>query len=1004
MMKLKIAMIALVMICTQSVLAQTKTVSGTVIDSDGMTLPGVTILVVGTSNGVTTDFDGKYQIEDVSATDQLSFSFIGMSTQTITVGEQATINVTLLVSAEALDEVVVVGYGTQSRAEVTGAISSIDSDELAALPVATAEQALQGRASGVTVINSGSPGTAPIVRIRGLGTVGNNNPLYVIDGVITGSLAGISTNDIESVNVLKDASTTAIYGSQGSNGVVMVTTKKGKSGKAKISFNTYAGFQDITQRYDVLNTQQYLQYASDAYGFTPSSPNSSSNAETNWQDEIFQSGLIQNYDLSASGGNENSNYRFSAGILDQEGAVVGTGFKRYSFRANSGFTSGKFKFGETMAISFNNQNPELQSGGRSIIEHAIKMAPYLSVYNADNLGGFQGPDNTLDGQDSENPVRIMTLGNNLNKTTAITGSLFAEFEIIEGLKFKSQVGLDYYTYSNNRFVPSYNDDSVAGAFTGSQLFASITKNTGVGQTITFTNSLNYEKTIADVHNFDVLLVAEKYENNTSYINAASQNLISDEVDQVSDQGSALKSESFETNRIGYLGRVNYNYDGKYIFAASIRRDASSRFGENNRWGTFPSLALGWNIAKESFMGDSKFSNLKIRGSWGLVGNDNISNYLYSPTLTSDFTYPIGGVAAVGTTAAGLANPDLKWEETTMVNIGLDFGLFNEKVTGSIEYYKNTSDDLLMSRTTPVSLGFHAGSITENVGSVETNGFELNLGYNHYGDDFSWSANLNLGTSKNEVKSLGQLTEITGALFEGSDISRISVGESLFYFYGLETDGIYQTQAEVDAVFTANPGQTTVQPGDIRFVDHSGDGDITSDDRVVIGNPYPDVTYGLNLSGDYKNWDLNLFIAGVAGNDVYNTNIYDLEGMPRLFNAGTAVLDRWTPTNASNSVPRAGGAPQNVAISDRFVEDGSYTRLKNISLGYTLPENVFGEKLFSSFRIYVSGQNLITLSDYSGLDPEIGNSTVLTNSAFETGIDRGNYPQPKTFLLGLQVTF
>jgi TonB-linked SusC/RagA family outer membrane protein len=1002
MMKLKIAIIALMMICTQSVLSQTKSVSGTVADSDGGALPGVSIVVVGTTNGVTTDFDGKYSIDNVNNTDKLTFSFIGMTSQTISIAEKSVIDVVLEASAEALDEVVVVGYGTQSRADVTGAISSIDSEELVAVPVTNAEQALQGRASGVTVINSGSPGTDPVVRIRGLGTVGNNNPLYVIDGVITGSLAGINTNDIESINVLKDASTTAIYGSQGSNGVIIVTTKKGRSGKAQFSFNTYLGSQKITQRYDVLNSSQYLNYISEAFNFSPSSPSSSSNVNTNWQDEIFQSGFMQNYDLSAAGGNENSNYRFSAGVLDQEGAVVGTGFKRYSFRANSGFTSGKFKMGETMAIAFNNQNPELSNGGRSIIEHAIKIPPYLTVYNPDNLGGFQGPDTPLDGQDAENPVRIMELGNALNKTTAITGSLFAELEIIDGLKFKSQVGLDYYTYNNNRFVPSYNDDS-EGA-TNSQAFALITKNSGVGQTITFTNSLTYTKTLADVHNFELLLVAEKYENTTTNTNALSRNYISDQVEELSDESSSLSSATYKTNRLGYLARLNYNYDGKYILAASIRRDASSRFGSNNRWGTFPSLAVGWNIAKEDFMMDGNFSNLKLRASWGLVGNDNISNYLYSPTLTSDFTYPIGGSAAVGTTANGLANPDLKWEETTMINLGIDFGLFNEKITGSIEYYKNTSDDLLMSRTTPVSLGFNTGSVTENVGSVETNGFEFNLGYNHHGDDFNWSANFNLGTSKNEVKSLGLLEQIDGGGFEGSNISRVSVGESLYYFYGLETNGIYQSQAEVDAVFTANPSQTTVQPGDIRFVDHNGDGDITSADRVNIGNPYPDLTYGLNLSADYKNWDVNLFITGVAGNDIYNTNIYDLQGMPRIFNSGTEVLDRWTPTNPSNSVPRAGGAPQNNNISDRFVEDGSYTRLKNISLGYTLDENMFGQNLFTSFRIYVSGQNLITISDYSGLDPEIGNSRVLTDTAFETGIDRGNYPQPKTFLLGLQVAF
>lgn len=987
-----------------SMYAQDLTVSGTVNDNSGVPLPGASVVVDGTTNGTQTDFDGNYTISNVPSDGTLTISYIGYVTRQVSVNGQTTLNVTMADDLQALEEVVVVGYGTQSRAEVTGAISTVGAEEISALPVTSAEQALQGRAAGVSVINTGSPGSAPVVRIRGLGTMNNNDPLYVIDGVIAGGLGDLNPNDIESINILKDASTTAIYGSLGSNGVVMVTTKKGtRSGQTKIDLDAYTGVQYSNQRFDLLNTQQYLQYANDAFGVVPTSPSSTSGANTDFQDALFQSGIIQKVDLGISGGGEDSNFRFSAGYMDQEGAIIETGFERFSFRANSNFTVGKFNFGETLAVSFNKQNPERNLGARSLLEHAIKIPPYLTIFNENNLGGFQGPSSGLDGQDAENPVRVQTLGEHVNKSSSIIGSLFGELEILKGLKFKSQVGLEYRNFNTDIFRPSYNDDS-EGA-THSSTFASITKNSGSRKSILLTNSLNYSKTFNDVHNLEVLVLAEKQETLDEILNSNSQNAITDDVNQVSNTNSFVQSATNEYNRIGYLGRINYNYDEKYILAASLRRDASSRFGSNNRWGTFPSLAVGWNIAKEGFLVDTSLNTLKLRGSWGITGNDRIGDYQYSATLLADFFYPIAGQEALGTTPFGLANPDLKWEETTMMNLGLDFAFADNKVTGAIEYYNNTSDDLLMSRPLPPALGIPAGSITENVGSVDTKGFEVSLGYNDYEGDFTWSANLNLGTSSNEVKSLGQNESLAGGVFEAQPISRIEVGEPLFFFYGLVTDGIYQSQAEVDAVLT--PGQTTVQAGDIRFVDQNGDGQINAEDRVKIGNPYPDVTYGLNLSANFKQLDLNMFISGVSGVDVYNTNIYDLEGAPRLFNSGTNILNRWTGPGTSNTVPRAGGAPQNfTAISDRFVEDGSYTRLKNITLGYTVKNSQALDKYFSKLRIYISGQNLITLSDYSGLDPEIGNP--LTNNgggnSFELGIDRGNYPQPKSVLLGVQLSF
>ena len=998
----------LLMLITGGTLYAQQTVTGTVTDELGP-LAGANVIIKGTSTGTTTDFDGNFTLNNVSGDAVLILSYLGYRTQEVPVNNRTTINVQMEADMGALDEVVVVGYGTQSRAAVTGAISTVSEEDITALPVTNAEQALQGRAPGVTIINSGSPGTSPVVRIRGLGTPNNNNPLYVIDGVITGGLGALNPNDIESVQILKDASTTAVYGSKGSNGVVIVTTKKGTKGatKPRLTLDSYTGVQYNPERYDVLNTAEYIQYARDIVDPDPERITNPAYAdfidnETNWQDEIFRTGIIQSHTLGLSGGGTNANYRFSAGYLDQEGAVIETEFKRYSFRANSNFDFGRLRFGETMTVAFNSQNPERNAGGRSLIEHAIKAAPYLAIYNPNNPGGFQGPNSALDAQDAENAVRVQTLGYALNKSIAILGNVFGEFDIIDGLTFKTQVGIDYFKFNNNAFTPSFRDDSNGG--THQQNFALITKNGGTSQSLLFTNSLSYKKTFADVHNLEVLLLAEEQELKFEAVNASSQNAISNEIDQLSLENAALSSNSSEYNRIGYLGRINYDYDEKYLLAASIRRDASSRFGANNRWGWFPSVAAGWNIAKEGFMQDTPFNNLKLRGSWGVTGNDNIGDYRYSSVIVQNYLYVINDGLVQGVTSGGLGNPDLKWEETSMFNVGLDVGMFENKFTATLEYYQNTSDDLLIDRPIPLSLGFHNPFITENVGSVETTGFEINLGYNDFEGDFTWSANFNLGTSINEVKSLGPVatTAFEGAFFETDNLTRISVGEPLFYFYGYEMDGIYQTQAEVDEVFFNDPG-TSVQPGDIRYVDQNNDGTINAEDKVQIGNPYPDFTFGLNLSAEYKNLDLNLFINGSVGNDIYNTNLYDLEGMPRLFNSGVAVLDRWTGPGTSNTIPRALGNTANTQASTRFLEDGSFTRLKNITIGYTF-NNGFLTETFDKFRLYLSGQNLITVTDYSGLDPEIGLSPLQGGNQFELGIDRGNYPQPKSILLGVQVAF
>ncbi|QDW22049.1 TonB-dependent receptor [Flavobacterium sp. KBS0721] len=1002
-LKFRIAIITLLIIGSQNLIAQSKTVQGIITDPSGFPLPGASVNVEGSKNSASTDFDGKYSLSDVNPTDKITYSFVGLISQTITVGTRTRIDVVLALSTQNLNEVIV-GYGSQKRTKVTGAISTVSSKDIVAVPITNAESALQGRAAGVTVVN-GAPGSNPTVTIRGLATMGNSAPLYVIDGVLTGNLSGLSPNDIESMSVLKDASTTALYGSKAFNGVIMVTTKKGKKGPGQLNFSTYAGFQTITKRYDVLNTQQYLQYAKDLGSDLTARAAEFGNINTNWQDQIFQSGVMQDYNLSFSNGTETSTSRYSAEYLKQEGAVINTGFERYSFRANNTQDIGKLKIGSNIGISFSTINPERSAGGRTLLEHAIKMAPYLPIYNNSdtNVGGYQGP-SAIDGNDAENPIRVANLGYQKINNLSIIGNIYAELEIFKGLKFRSQVSLDYYTGKDHTFVPSYSDGSAHN-----QAFSTTNETNTQGQTIVFDNSLTYKTTIAAKHNIEVLGVITKIDGKSQNLIAGSRYNISNDIDQLRYNEGNLSSANYVEKNIGYIARINYDYDDKYIFAASGRRDASSRFGANNRWGNFYSFALGWNIAKESFMANSVFSTLKLRASTGTTGNDRIDNYQYAATLLADYNYPINGGNAQGVSSGVASNPDLKWESKKDRNIGLDFGFFDEKFTGSVEYFNNKSSDILFAVPLAASVGSAGGGTQlQNVADVKVSGYEISLGYNDRKGDFTWSALANLGTSKNEVTGLAPgLTSVLGgpsARAGLENFSRLEVGQPLFYFYGYETNGIYQNQAEVDAVF--GPGQTIIKPGDIRIIDRDGNKIINSNDKTNIGNPYPDFTYGLNLTAAYKKFDFNCFITGVQGNDIYNANTFDLTGMNRLFNASTDVLGRanvvnGVVTNPSATLPRAQGADINwSSANQRYIEDGSYTRLKNVTLGYTLSGETFGS-YFSNIRFYVSGQNLITITKYSGLDPEIARTDGNANSA---GIDLGRYPQPKSVIFGLDVKF
>ncbi|GAA3602518.1 TonB-dependent receptor [Flavivirga amylovorans] len=978
-------------------------ITGTISDSNGP-LPGANVIVKGTSNGTGADFDGKYSLTNVDANATLIFSYVGYETLEIAVDGKSVIDVVLVEDMSALSEIVVVGYGKTSRRLVTGAISSVKSEDINRTPITSADQALQGQAPGVTVINGGSPGTAPQVQIRGLGTFGNSQPLYVIDGIVSASINEINPNDIETMDVLKDASTAAIYGSRASNGVVIITTKKGKTGKTKVTFDSYISSQSVPKTLDLLDTNQFRQYAEGTYGLPPryTTDEASTRINTDWQDEVFQTAFVHNSNLSVSGGSDTAVFNISAGYIDQEGIIINTGFNRASLRANSEFKIGnKFKIGETLTIADSEMKNEEENGDRTLIEHMIKSLPYTPVFNPANPGGFGGTDTTLDnGSDPENPVRLQTISSNTTDVSKILGSLYASYEFIDGLEYKFQYGFERTSTSTNIHRPSF-DEGI-----NQRTAAQLDQQANIFNSDTYTNSLTYSTTFNEVHNLDLLAVVEKFETKARNNRSQATNPLTDAVTVIQGNGQ-ITNQLFEYGLISYIGRVNYNYNNKYLLSASLRRDGTSRFGKGNKWANFPAVSLGWVLSEEEFLKDSNtISNLKLRASWGVTGNDGSVEYAFESGLINTYNY-IGVARNVGASNFGSPNPDLKWEEATMTNIGLDLGLLNNALNVSLEYYNNDIEDVIVPIPNVTSDGLGALFTQRNGASTNTKGFEFNIGYNHdKGGDFSWSANLNLGTSKNEATKLSDdLSFIESSVFEGENLSRITEGESLFYFYGLQTDGLFQQGDDTSA-------QPNAAPGDIRFVDQNGDGSIDSNDNVKIGNPFPEFTYGINLSANYKNFDATLFFSGVSGNDIYNTNLYDLEGMTRLFNAGTAVLDRWTPTNTNTSVPRfTADHSDNVNRSDRFIEDGSYAKLRNLTIGYSLSKatlSSIANGVFSKFRVYATGQNVFTITDYSGYDPEIGGSSTVTpgqqSAAAGVGIDRGVYPQPRSFILGVQLAF
>lgn len=1007
-------------------------VTGEVLDENNSPIPGVNVVIRGTTTGTSTDERGRYSISVPNESAVLVFSFIGYKASEVTVGTQTTVNVKMEPDISTLSEVVVVGYGVQRRSSVTGAVASVNSKEVTALAVPSVQSALQGRVAGVNVTNNGSPGETPIVRIRGIGSItGSSDPLYVIDGLPTSDSRAINSfdpRDIESVEVLKDAASAAIYGSRAANGVILITTKKGAKSKGMtVSVDSYYGAQQPWKKLDLLKRDDYIAYGTELLnnaGSTLPLRFSSMNdpiytgtsqtyaqTETNWQDEVFRTAPIYQLQASISSTSDNVKLFSSAGMYGQDGIMIGTDFKRYNYRLNSEVKISKHvTFGQTLTVAASGQNNLQESGGRTILQHVIHQVPYMPVYDPTKLGGFRTADNN-DGSDPENPVRIQLMDKNNTKALKVFGTAYLSVNILPSLTYKFTLGGDFSTSRNVVDQPIYND-----GFGGRNQHNLQDNRTNVFSPL-FQNQLTFDKTFGK-HSVNVTAVAERQDVKYTGLNASAQQTSNFITSLQAGQNQTIGfNDSWETTLFSYLGRLNYEYAGKYLLSASIRRDGYSGFAPGHKWGNFPGISAGWRLSEETFMQNVRqISDLKLRASYGELGVNNVGPFDWQSLINLSATYPFNNTNTNGPGAYfnSLPNDQLTWEKTKMINYGIDLGLFDNRFTFSAEYFTRKVDDLLLRVPLALSMGYTNNPLG-NFGQMENSGFEFQAGYSKYTGDLTFNVSANLGTVKNKVTDLfvpgSTIFAGSNADFGGFNITKTEAGQSIQGFYGWKTDGIFQSQEEINAA-NASDGdassayQSQAAPGDIRFKDINGDGVINDSDRTYLGSFLPKFSYGLNFSAQYKGFDISLFLQGVQGNKVYNGTKVLSQGMLRLFGAETAVLNAWTPSNTDTDVPRAvnGDPNQNSRTSDRFIEDGSYMRVKNLTIGYSLPSaflNSFASGALRKFRVYASFQNLLTFTKYGGYDPEIGARTA--NSLVQ-GIDYGQYPQPRAFMGGVQIDF
>ena len=948
-------------------------------EETNMPIPGANVVIKGTNKGVVTDFDGNYSIEAESQ-DTLVFSYVGFLTQEILAGNRNTINVNLVESAEALSEVVVVGYGSQKREDITGAVGVINAAEtFEERPNNDLGSLIQGQAAGVQVLkSSGKPSAGFNIRVRGTSSItAGSDPLYVIDGVPTTDTRSLNPSDIESISILKDASSAAIYGAQGANGVVLITTKQGKSEKAKFQFDSYVGVAQVWKTLEVLNAEQYRDLMTEL-GYNTQWDQYQEN--TDWQDKVFRDALSHNYQLSVSGKNNGTQYYISGGYLSQEGAVRSAEMERFSFKTNlSKEVNDWLKIGTNINYTHYSDvdvtdNAAVNQGG--VLLGVLATPPNIGVYNED--GTFTS--NPF--QDWENPISSTDGAERGYKNQRLLGNIYTEVDFLKNFTFKTNFGIDYnadrYDYFLDPFRTSY----------GRALNGSSQYNTNINNYFIWDNTLTYKNTFGD-HKIEGLVGSVFQKNRWEYSNIERRNFASAEITTPgagSEIVGASAGKSEKTNA-SFISRVNYDYKNRYLLTANFRADGSSNFGPNNKWGYFPSFSAGWRISSESFLENADaISELKLRAGWGIVGNDNVGSYAYLARVGSGGNYPIGGQTMPGTYPATIANNDLKWEESEQTNIGIDLGLYDGKIKFSVAAYKKRNYDLLFSVPIPTGTGF--GDAIQNVGEVENKGLEFQLNtVNYTTEDFSWSTSANLSFNRNKAINLVGKTIATGSVASRGNISLVKEGEPLGKFYGYVWGGV-------------DP-----QTGNVYYIDQDGESTFepTADDRRYIGDPNPDFIYSLGNNFTYKEFGLDIFLQGSQGNDIFNASRLQMESMIDSKNQLASVLNRWRQPGDITDIPRVNteSSTNNSRLSNRYVEDGSYLRFKAITFSYSFKENTLDKLHLEALKFYLTGENLITITDYSGFDPQV-NAFGADNLV--QGVDFGTYPQTRNVIFGMNVRF
>ncbi|GAB3325957.1 TonB-dependent receptor [Larkinella ripae] len=1000
-----------------------QTVAGKVTDEKGEGLPGVSVLIKGTSRGTTTDVEGAYRlvVPDQNAT--LVFSYVGYASQELVVGGRTTIDLTLSVSDKSLDEVVVVGYGEQKKSNVTGSIVSVKASDISKVQSPSFDNALQGKVPGVYVTtNGGQPGGGISVRIRGVGAINNSNPLYIVDGVQIGGsdsensnpLATINTNDIESIDILKDAASTAIYGTRAANGVVLITTKRGNSGAPRLSVSSYYGIQNPTRRLpDPLNATQFGQNMNAAFVAAgqpaPFADPNTLGAGTNWIDAMMQTGRIQEHQFSIAGGGAKNKYFVSANYFNNDGMMIRTWFERMSVRVNTdNQISDKVKIGNSLSIARINRRDN-GAGNRQFIggvfTNIYQTLPTMPVYNDD--GSFAGPTDSRFERPS-NPVFDQLRPKIDNEDYTLIGNLYAEYQPIKRLVFRTSFSGNVGTGSSYSFNPIW----TSGLLNSAGL-SSLNAGSSMGRTWIWENTLTYTHDFGK-HNLNFLLGTTALDSKYRSANQ-SASFDTDAFQEITSQGAKslnTNTNSGEESLASVFGRVAYSYADRYLLTLNLRQDGSSKFGANKKYGVFPSISGGWRVSEESFFPKNAIvSDLKLRAGWGQVGSDAIGNFMYLARVGSGFNYAFGnqtGQSSIGAALSDLGNPDIKWETVTEYNIGLESGLFNNRLSFSAEYFNRTRTDMLLTLILPGVSGLQ--STVRNVGSLTNKGVELNLGYRNSEGAIRYNLSGNLTTYNNKVVSLGGSTDIIGLTYPGSGgITIIREGQPLGVYYGLISEGLFQTPAEVTAANAIDGNEATpyqaagTAAGDFRYKDLNGDGKIDESDKTIIGNPTPAFTYGFGGDASYKNFDLSLQFFGVSGNDILNLNRTSLESSGRAWNKIETVTGAWSGPGTSNSIPRPILSDPNLnsRVASHLVENGSYLRLKNIQLGYTITGAGLKKLGVSSARVYLAVQNAFVLTKFSGVDPEVG---LDDNNSARAGIYNDLYPQARTSSLGIKLDF